>query len=176
MSKRHLEGPGWCPLCRADSESILHLLIQCPFTGLIWKEASAALHQDCVWEGISIEEAWRSWLQNRDYRKIKALPLLIGLGAWLARNAAIFKDRPSLLEILAVQALSILSHFPQEKDHPAIYIVQPDIIDQSRPWAFFDGVSQNNNQNCSGGALLFLSPQTLFSLKDGSWFGLQQFC
>jgi hypothetical protein len=65
-----------------------------------------------------MEDAWKSWLKRRDHRKIKYFPLLISWGTWLARNASIFKDRPSLHEIIVRQALSILSHFPQEKSCP----------------------------------------------------------
>jgi len=31
-----------------------------------------------------------------------------------------------------------------------------DQIDTSKPWDFFNGASQNNNQSCRGGVVLFL--------------------
>jgi hypothetical protein len=82
-------------------------------------------------------------------------------------NATIFKDRPSLPEIIAGQALSILSHFPQEKSCPAIQIVCAEQIDQSKPWDFFDGASQNDNQICGGGVVLFLNSHHSFHIKMG---------
>jgi hypothetical protein len=70
-----------------------------------------------------MEDAWKYSLKRRDHRKIKCFPLLISWGTWLAQNASIFNDRPSLLEIIVRQALSILSHFPQEKSCPTNQIL-----------------------------------------------------
>jgi hypothetical protein len=85
----------------------------------------------------------------------------------LAHNKAIFQDFPSLPEIIVAQGLSILSHFPQEKDIPAIHIIQPELIDRSSPWAYFDGASQNENQQCGGGVVLYLSAEHFFKIKMG---------
>lgn len=175
MYKRQIEGPRWCPLRRVDVESIFHLLVQCQFTDEIWKEASSAVHIACVSVGNSVEAAWQSWLQRRDHTKIKSLPLLISWGAWLARNADIFKDRPSLPEIIAGRALSILSHFPQKKACPAIRIVCVEQIDQSKPWAFSDDASQNDNQICGGGVVLFLNSHHSFHIKMGLGGGTNNF-
>jgi hypothetical protein len=67
-----------------------------------------------------LEHAWKDWLQVPEHKKIKSLPLIVCWGIWLARNFVIFKDNPTLPELIASQGLSILSHFPQEKDIPAI--------------------------------------------------------
>lgn len=40
-------------------------------------------------------------------------------------------------------------------------------MDSTRPWAYFDGASQNNNQLCGRGALLYLSESLFFKLKMG---------
>jgi hypothetical protein len=60
MYKRQIEGPGRCPLCRSDVESIFHLLVQWQFTDKIWKEASSTVHIACVWVGNLMEDAWKS--------------------------------------------------------------------------------------------------------------------
>jgi ribonuclease HI len=119
----------------------------------------------CVWRGPSLEQAWKDWLQVPKFKKIKALPLLVSWGIWLARNSTIFKDKASIPEIIAAQGLSILSHFPQEKDIPAICINLPELIDSSNPWAYFDGASQN--QLCGGGVVLFLSDNHFYKIKMG---------
>jgi hypothetical protein len=80
-------GPGWCILCKDDEEIVPHLFLWCPFVKQIWSECSQALGQACVWLGQSIEEAWRTWVTNPSNNIIKALPLIINWGAWLARNA-----------------------------------------------------------------------------------------
>jgi hypothetical protein len=114
-----------------------------------------------------MEHAWKDCLQVLANRRIKALPLIICWGAWLARNSTIFNDRPSIPEIVLAQGLSILSHFPWEKDSPAVRIIQLEQIDYSKPWDFFYRASQNENQSCGGGAILFLSLQHSFKLKMG---------
>jgi ribonuclease HI len=40
-------------------------------------------------------------------------------------------------------------------------------VDHSRPWAYFDGASQNDGQTCGGGAVLHLSDAHFFNLKLG---------
>jgi hypothetical protein len=39
------------------------------------------------------EEAFRSWYTNKDTKKMRALPLNIAWGIWLARNLKLLKDR-----------------------------------------------------------------------------------
>lgn len=98
---------------------------------------------------------------------IKVLPLILSWGVWLARNASIFQENPSSPERVAIQGLGILSHFPQEKGSSPIWPVQEITVDFSYPWAFPDGASQNNYQQCVGGPLLHLSQNHFFKLKMG---------
>lgn len=88
---------------------------------------------------------------------IKVLPLILSWGVWLARNASIFQENPSSPERVAIQGLGILSHFPQEKGSSPIWPVQEITVDFSS-----DGASQNNYQQCVGGALLHLSQNHFF--------------
>jgi hypothetical protein len=112
MRKRCIVDPGWCPLCKGDNESNTHLFLFCSFSRKVWLELSSLLNQVVVWDGLNVELAWKSWLQTPVYKSIKALPLIVCWGIWLARNKAIFQDSPSLPEIVVSQGLSILSHFP----------------------------------------------------------------
>jgi ribonuclease HI len=114
-----------------------------------------------------MEQAWRNWTHSPNNKRIKALSLLACWGIWLARNSAIFHNKPSIPEITVENALSILAHFPQDKDTPTIRVIQAEQIDSSTPWAYFDGASQNNNQVCGGGALLYLSAHHFFKIKMG---------
>jgi hypothetical protein len=157
MRSRHLEGSGWCALCRSDEESTTHLFLKCPFILQIWVECSGVLNQVCRWKGPNIEEAWREWSSNPQNHNIKALPLLINWGVWLARNSTIFNEKPSIPELIVAQSLSILSHFPQGKEEQPVRNVVTESVDHSRSWAYFDGASQNDGQVCGGGAVLHLT-------------------
>jgi hypothetical protein len=112
LSKRQIEGPGRFPLCQNSNESTLHILISCPFAKKVWTETSTNLRQRCDWDEISLELAWKAWIRDPSHKELKALPLLISWGIWLARNAIIFKEKASIPEAIAAQSLSILSHFP----------------------------------------------------------------
>jgi hypothetical protein len=37
MKSRGLEGSGWCPLCKGDEETSLHLFLGCPFSIQTWR-------------------------------------------------------------------------------------------------------------------------------------------
>jgi len=76
-----------------------------------------------------------------------------------------FQNKPSILDIISIEAPSILSHFPQYKESPGVWVIQDDQIDYSIPWAHFDGASQNKNQSCGEGAILFISSQHFFKIK-----------
>jgi hypothetical protein len=117
MKLRGLEGPGWCSLCKGVEETSLHMFLDCPFTHQTWAECTRALRQECKWQGTSIEEAWKSWLQEHKNLNIKYLPLLINWGIWLARNSSIFKDKASLPEHMLFKALTS-SPFSHKKKRP----------------------------------------------------------
>jgi hypothetical protein len=68
---------------------------------------------------------------------------------------------------IAAQILSILVHFPQGKEAPQIRQVMEEQVDRSRPWALFDGASQNEGLLCGGGAVLYLLETHRFNMKWG---------
>jgi hypothetical protein len=118
MKIKNLEGPGWCMLCKNVEESSFHMFMEFPFTIQVWKEVSARLEHGCIWQGPSIEDSWKDWSASRSNENIKAIPLLIMWGVWLARNVTIFKDTISSLDHIVIHCLDILSHFPQRKIYP----------------------------------------------------------
>ena len=71
------------------------------------------------------------------------------------------------------QGLSILSYFPQTKDHPARRIITEELIDQSYPWAYFDGASQDNKSQ--GGVTLFINHSHHFQIQMGLGNGTNNF-
>jgi hypothetical protein len=74
-------------------------------------------------------------------KNIKSLPLIMNWGIWLARNATIFRDKPSLPEILVIQGLRILEHFPQEKEDKGGKFFQYLTVDSNYRLDFFYGAS-----------------------------------
>jgi hypothetical protein len=48
LQKKGKQGHGWCSLYKTSPESIVHLLMFCPFTGQVWKELEACRLRD-IW-------------------------------------------------------------------------------------------------------------------------------
>jgi ribonuclease HI len=78
-------------------------------------------------------------------------------------------------EVIVAQCSSILAHFPQEKAKKNRRVPQEERVDHQRPWAYFDGASQNINQICGGGAILYLSDHVHFKMKMGLGPGTNNF-
>jgi len=95
----------------------------------------------------------------------KFLPLLVIWGIWLARNKAIFDDKPSLSEHISALAVGMFNSIPE---HIRAAKQKRDLeveIDRTVPWGFFDGAAQNNR--CGGGAIFHLSDSHFFVLSAG---------
>jgi len=173
LQKRTFQGPGWCVLCKRDLESIHHLFLSCPFSLEVWKECSILVGSPCQWSGESIGAAWEDWWRRNTQQKLKFLPLLVIWGIWLARNKAIFMDKPSLPAITAIQSHGILQSLPEHVRAANQRRVLEVEIDHTQPWAFFDGASQNNLSG--GGAVLHLSDSHFFTISMGLGEGTNNF-
>ena len=60
LQRKGFEGPGICSLCQDAEESITHLMIDCPFSVLVWKHIGQLFETDLIWHGRHITEAFRS--------------------------------------------------------------------------------------------------------------------
>ena len=85
----------------------------CSFTKGVWKEVESMIGLQNVWLGEDVEVDLRSWHVKKDTKKIRALPLNIAWGIWLARNLKLFEGKETLPLKCDVQALNILNAFPQ---------------------------------------------------------------
>jgi hypothetical protein len=111
LQKRNFFGPGWCSLCKYEGENILHLFLKCRFIKKVWTETSRLLDLHCVWDGRDLEHSWITWWKTRAFKHLRALPLLVIWGVWLAQNSFIFKGTPLSPEISAAKSVSLLSSF-----------------------------------------------------------------
>jgi len=118
--------------------------------------------------GLTIEGAWKSWVSNLANRNIKSIPLIINWGAWLARNASIFKYLSSNPKHIVAESIIIFSHFSQGKEQCLVRFITEETVNTSNPWDFFDGASQNDSQLNGCGDVLHLSNTHFFNLNMGS--------
>eukprot|EP00253_Pinus_taeda_P036521 PITA_36521 len=161
LQSRFMYGPGRCPLCKKEEESINHLFLQCLETAKIWREVEKLLNKTFQWGNGNLEEAWSNWWQHYPNGNLRNLPPIICWGVWLARNRAIFQDQGTQPSFIAIQVVSIFSSIPEpEEKRPQIQNKRVQIKD-GIPWAFFDGACQNN----IAGAGIFIHINANHSLK-----------
>lgn len=120
-----LQRRGWpncyfCPLCRRNLETALHLFIECPFSSRLW--CIVALWPNCrgfataIHEATSVMSFHDSLLSASpaEHRKgVCSLFILVSHSIWHERNSRVFHDKP-----LAINQLSCF------------------IKDESQAWAF----------------------------------------
>ena len=51
LQRKGFEGPGICSLCHAAGENITHLIIDYPFTVLVWKHIGRLFDTELIWHG-----------------------------------------------------------------------------------------------------------------------------
>jgi hypothetical protein len=173
LQKRNFVGPGWCSLCKSEGENLLHLFLKCIFINKVWKETSRLLNLHCVWEGRDLDHSWFTWWKTRAFKHLRALPLLVIWGVWLAQNSFIFKGTPPSPEITVARSVALLPSFLSQSPRLSTRQPQEVVIDSSSPWGFFDGASQQNI--CGGGGLLYLSASHYFIMTFGFGPGTNNF-
>lgn len=114
LQKHSFTRPSRCALCKSEEETNTHLFLDCTFTKSIWLEISRSLGPSLIWNGTNILEALQFWLAEQQNQNYKVLPLMVGWEIWLARNHAIFEDKPRTTFHTAIACLKIFSPFPQK--------------------------------------------------------------
>ena len=125
------------------------------------------------WEGESVNRAWENWWRTVSLYKLKALPLIVIWGIWLARNGAIFQDKAFVPKITSAQAVGLFKALPEHVREANQRRNMEFDLDKYHPWGFFDGAAQNDV--CGGGAYLYLSDSHYFSLTMGLGAGTNNF-
>jgi hypothetical protein len=65
LQKRGWEGPGRCPLCKLDSETIFHLFKLCPFALTVWNIIIKELNLKCHWIGSTLSDCIKNWCEDK---------------------------------------------------------------------------------------------------------------
>ena len=112
LKKRGLEGPSICPLCKKNEENLDHLLISCPFSREVWREAiSLNLSNFSVTD--LIVDLFTNWAESSPFllskkALLKAAWMLILKfiiwKLWLERNNRLFRNMENPLSKVALKA------------------------------------------------------------------------
>lgn len=111
LQKRNHHGPGWCCLCKVDTESIPHLFINYRLTKEVWKELSAVYGKHFGWEGETVELALGRWMADRSLKSFNSLPAVVSWGIWIYRNRSIFENKVVTPQLVAANSVAIANHF-----------------------------------------------------------------
>jgi ribonuclease HI len=175
LQKRRRNEPGRHPLCFCCDESVHHLFLKCGYVGQVWKVMEILTGQKMFWRGDRVEEALEIWITNQDTDGVKALPVIVLLGVWLARNSAIFEERFITPFLSATQSFNILKSFPRKKIVKAPRQIIEEVIDRSGSWLYFDGATQGNPLVCGAGGIIYISESHTVKFRAGLGHGTNNF-
>eukprot|EP00253_Pinus_taeda_P011344 PITA_11344 len=173
LQNRFFIGPGRCPLCKVAEESISHLFTSCSTTITIWGELIKMLNISVHWDPDSLDEIWRKWWTNHPDSNLRNLLPIFFWGVWLTRNKCIFQDQTFSTTVVASNCAAIYSSLPPPEPNIAPNCDAPLIINESLPWAFFDGASQQNR--AGAGICIHLNKEHFLKAVVGLGMGSNNF-
>lgn len=109
LQKRGFNGPSRCILCKANSETALHIMIECNYTISVWQELLDSWNFDLNFP-TSVQELFASWMarylgiqpKNKKIRSAwSALPKFTSWQVLLERNRRIFRNKAQDHRIVA---------------------------------------------------------------------------
>lgn len=173
LTRRAIQGPSWCIFCKNASEYTDHIFLFCPTIQTIWRNICQQLGITGDWSGADLQEAWCSWARSHPESKILNLPPVAIWYVWLARNRAIFEDKPFLGSHIEIAVIAAYQELP-EPTPTRTRVIQPmPEIDGTIPWAFFDGAS--NQTRCGSGFVLHINENHRYLAKLGFGIGTNNF-
>eukprot|EP00253_Pinus_taeda_P008879 PITA_08879 len=173
LQARFLAGPGRCPLCKTDEESISHLFNTCAFARKIWEEVMLLLKIKAQWGPDPLEAAWKKWWQSFPEGNLRNLPLIFAWGVWLARNKSLFQDKDVPPSVIATNITAIYSALPPAEDKVPKSKQNPLILQEGIPCGYFDGASQNNK--AGAGMSIHINPEHSLKVSVGLGFGTNNY-
>jgi hypothetical protein len=141
-------GPSRCPLCKENQETIIHIFISCPCVGKVVQLIKDQLKTKANWDQGSLEDYFRTWIQDKTTTLYAGLPGIMIINIWWARNSVVFKDKTVPPKATAATSISQAEEFKTELRTSKQCFIVPPPIDYTIPWGFFDGASQGHSPSC----------------------------
>jgi hypothetical protein len=158
LQKRGWTGPGHCPLCKSDLESVSHLFIYCPFAISVWNLVYKELNLNRSWTGNTLSDCLKSWYLDKSVPSHIAAYIIWYI--WQERNKALFEDSSpsSQAVIYKILALSPCSISPKDKPPKDILISYRK--DSTLAW--FDGAAKSDGSICGAGGIIKVQEATVY--------------
>jgi hypothetical protein len=97
----------------------------------VWKEVEIMMGYSNFKVGDKIEEAFKIWCDDKDTKKIRALPLNIAWGVWLDMNLKLFENKETLPLKCVVHELNILNIYLRFHDKQITHISKEEEINKN---------------------------------------------
>uniref|UniRef100_A0A453I916 Reverse transcriptase zinc-binding domain-containing protein n=1 Tax=Aegilops tauschii subsp. strangulata TaxID=200361 RepID=A0A453I916_AEGTS len=99
LARRNLPHPQRCPLCDQAPETIHHLLLECPFSRVVWHEILSWLRLSCPLPNVdaTLHDWWRSARHDTPkpmHKGLASAALLVPWMIWKHRNGCVFEGTP----------------------------------------------------------------------------------
>jgi ribonuclease HI len=150
-------GPNRCPLCKGNQESITHLFISCSYAEKVVNILKEQLKAKANWNQGSVEDCFRTWIQDRSISLYAGLLGIMISNIWWARNNVVFKDKLVPPEVTMTISLSQAKEFKAKIRASKTRTMIPPLIDYTIPWGFFNGASQGHPPTYGVGVVLYIS-------------------
>ncbi|KAH9750457.1 reverse transcriptase domain-containing protein [Citrus sinensis] len=116
LLKKYVEVPPACITCHASSESICHILLQCPFARTCWMTSSIGFFGD----GSNLL-LWLEALFNRYSLEQTQLAVMICWSLWQNRNAMVWRGKTSGVQQLLNSAGHFLFQWQSVRKHQFLF-------------------------------------------------------
>ena len=126
-------------MCSNFNETVGHLFLGCCYVQQVWDFVLRSIRGLGVWKGDSIDDGFSSCFNDAQNPNFKALPVIVSWGIWLSRNAIIFQEKFTLLEIVARNSVAILGFYPVTGRMRGLKMICPEEIDRGRPYELIIG-------------------------------------
>jgi ribonuclease HI len=123
------------------------------------------------WEEDTLVNASTSWFKNKVVREFRYFPIVVCWAIQRSHNESIFQNCRQSPEQVFYRNLYCYEEYKDQSrlKEPHQNQIDPLMINERRPWHFFDGASNDNPGKCGAGGCLYLNPShvVFFSLGMG---------
>jgi hypothetical protein len=146
-------------LCSRDSETVLHLLVNCNFTQQVWQRIKCGLNIKYAWEGNNLNACFDSWVKKE--RNFITLPSMVCWFVWLERNKKIFEHGNPTIHSVVIKSLGKVDrHISSQKVYIPRNIQLPSQALPTVGW--FDGATQTNGLQSGAGGVIKLFDKNVY--------------
>jgi hypothetical protein len=153
-------GPGLCPLCKQNKETVKHLFIHCTFAFDVWNMVLKDLSLVRSWLGNTIHECFTSWTTTNP--SAASLPTFLNWHIWNERNHTLFEEgTPSAQKVVFKTISALKLHGSRIKS--TFTRPQKMVVPVDKAVAWFDGAAQQKEGICGAGGKIVINNSTSYS-------------